>query len=136
MKKISTLLLALAMTGLVLGVAAGLARCAEIRLAWDPNPEQDIADYRVWRGTECLATVPGTTATVTVPDAEPSTFTVTARNAAGESPHSAPLTIPAPNATRLTLQVSTDLKTWTDIATHYDAKKPAAFYRLKVEVRP
>jgi len=112
------------------------SRGAEIKLAWNPNkPEECVTEYRVWRGTECLTTVATTTATVTVPDAEPSTFTVTARNATGESPHSEALTIPAPNATRLTIQVSTDLKTWTDIASYYDAKKPAAFYRLKVEVR-
>lgn len=130
MKKISTLLLALAMTGLVLGVAAGLARCAEIRLAWDPNPEKDIADYRVWRGIECLATVPGTTATVTVPDTEPSTFTVTARNTAGlESLHSEPL-----HLCTVTVMESTDLKTWTPVKTIFRERKPAAFYRL--EVRP
>lgn len=36
--------------GLVLGL--GLARAAEVTLAWDPNPESDVVGYRVYQGTE------------------------------------------------------------------------------------
>lgn len=139
MKKALTILM-LALAGFILaGLAVvGCARAASIKLAWDANPAaEQVTDYRIWRGIDCLATVSGTAATVTVPDALPSNLTVTARNAAGlESAHSAAVSIPAPNATRLTLQASTDLQTWQDIATYYDARQPAVFYRLKVEVQP
>lgn len=124
---------------------AGMAHAGEVKLAWNANPGAEmVTEYRVWRGIECLATVTVPQATLTLQDA-PAVLTVTARNAAGESAHSAPLEIIA-----VTLQTSPDLSTWSDGLTRYFEKRQREFYRLgfkgpeggnitvtyQVEVRP
>jgi hypothetical protein len=105
---------------------------AEVKFAWNANPEPDVF-YRLYRDGSSIATTGQTEITV---DRVAGSYTLTAYNDAGESEPTAPITIPAPNATRLTIQVSTDMETWTDLAVQYDAKKPRAFYRLKMEVQP
>lgn len=130
MKKIVTILMLL-VAGFVLVTVAvlGCARAGGVKLAWNPNPPaEQVEEYRVWRGTECLATVSGTSATVTVPDG-PCVLTVTARNTAGESSHSAALELIA-----VTVEESTDLKTWVPIRTIHRERKAEAFYRLRMEV--
>lgn len=112
---------------LLVPISAALA-AAEVKLAWDA--QAGVADYRVWRGIECLATVPENAATLTLPD-EACTITVTARNAAGESPHSVPLELIA-----ITVQQSADLKAWAAVRTIHREKGSSAFYRLKLEVTP
>jgi hypothetical protein len=130
MKKLLTIL-TLALAGILLACVAviGCARAASIKLAWNANPAADgVTEYCVWRGIECLATVSGTEAVVTVPDG-PCVLTVTARNAAGlVSPHSEPLRLVS-----VKVQESTDLKTWKTVGTIHRERKPAAFYRLEVQ---
>jgi fibronectin type III domain protein len=82
---------------------ATLADARTITLAWDPNPEPDIAGYTVYRGATCsaftqsFAAGPATTYTVTnLPDGESHCFAVQAYNTAGQvSPLSDPITVPA-----------------------------------------
>ena len=126
-----------AMLFLLLAITAGMVRCAwgkELTVSW--NPQSDATAWRVWRGIELLATTATNQATVTVPDDQPSTLTVTALNAAGESAQSEPLYLPTPNATLLTIERSTDLRTWAPIADFYDTKAPKVFYRLRITVKP
>jgi hypothetical protein len=101
------------------------AQGAECTLAWDA--QAGVTDYRVWRGLECLATVTTNSATVTLPD-EPCSLTVTARNAVGESAHSAPLSIVA-----VTMQESNDLKAWGSVKTVHREKQAMKFYRLRIQ---
>lgn len=124
----------LVMVAAILAVSMCSAHGAECRVSW--NPQADATSFRVWRGIELLATVATNQATVTVPDDQPSTLTVTAVNAAGESAQSEPLYLPAPDATLLTIERSTDLQTWAPIAELYDAKAPKVFYRLRITVKP
>ena len=102
-----------------------VANAGEVKLAWDA--QSGVTDYRIWKGIECLATVGTNSATLTLPDA-PAVITVTARNAAGESPHSEPLEIIA-----VTLQRSPDLKGWSDSVTKHFEKRAKDFFRVKVE---
>ena len=110
---------------IILACIHGCVRGAECRIAW--NASTGATDYRVWRGIECLATVTDTHAVLTLPD-EPVTLTVTARNSAGESAHSAPLPLVA-----VTVQESTDLMAWGAVRTIYREKQAIRFYRLKIE---
>ena len=83
-----------------------------VSLAWDTPPtEQMIVGWRVWSGNVLLASSSVPTATINIPNAEIS-ITVTAINAVGESPQSAPLVIPPP---MVWVQRSTDLQTWTNV---------------------
>ena len=112
----------------IVGFIHGCARGGEVKIAWDANnADQQVTDYRVWRGIECIATVQSNTATVTLPD-EPVTLTLTARNVNGESAHSAPMHVVA-----ITVQESPDLKAWGATRTIHREKKPSMFYRLKIQ---
>lgn len=110
---------------IVMLALAALTHGGEVKLAW--NAQADATSFRVWKGIECLATVTEPQAAVTLPDA-PAVLTVTARNAAGESTHSAPLEVVA-----LTVEESMDLKTWAAARTFYRERKAMAFYRLKLQ---
>lgn len=109
----------------ILAILATTAFAGEVTVAW--MAQAGVTDYRVWRGIECLAVVSQPQADVMLPD-EPCVITVTARNAAGESAHSAPLEVIA-----VTVEESRDLKSWTSCRTIHREKKTAAFYRLKIQ---
>jgi hypothetical protein len=112
-------------------IACGIARCADIKLAWNANPPADqVTEYRVWRGIECIGTSAGTQLCVTLPD-EPCSLTVTARNAAGESAHSAALDL-----IPVTVEQSADLKTWTVLRTLHVPRQDKGFFRLKLITDP
>jgi hypothetical protein len=111
---------------IIIAALAAAAYGGEVRLAW--NAQKGVTDFRVWRGIECLATVVEPSATVTLP-AEPCVLTVTARNEAGESAHSAPLDLMV-----VTLEQSADLKAWTSRKTWHAEKQARGFFRLKLQV--
>lgn len=106
-------------------VAVGFATCAEIKLAWNPNPPAEcITDYRVWRGIDCIGTTSETQLPATLPD-EPCAITITARNAAGESARSAALDLIV-----VFLEESLDLQTWKPLHSMHREMKDKAFYRI------
>lgn len=112
---------------LLLCITACMVKCAwggECVLAWDSQP--DATSFRVWKGIECIATVSEPQAVVTLPD-EPCTVTVTARNANGESAHSAPLQLVA-----VRIQESSNLKAWWYVRTVHREKRATMFYRLEI----
>lgn len=98
-----------------------------VSLAWDAPPsEQMVVGWRVWSGTTLLGSSSVPSATVNLPNAAVS-ITVTAINAQGESPPSAPLPIPA---AMVMIQKSTDLQTWTNVIEI--PYQPTQFIRLQL----
>jgi hypothetical protein len=83
---------------------AAAANAATMSIAWDPNPEPDIAGYVVYRGATCslFTTIVDvgnrlSYSFTSLPDREAHCFAVQAYNTAGErSPLSDPVTVPAP----------------------------------------
>jgi hypothetical protein len=76
------------------GLRATTIRPTSVSLAW--NASTGATGYKVYRGTN-VTTVTGTSATISGLNAATTyTFTVSATNAAGESPKSAPLTVSTP----------------------------------------
>ncbi|MFI1015700.1 chitinase [Streptomyces sp. NPDC020965] len=70
------------------GLTAGSPGATSVPLSWSAVP--GATDYHVYRGTTRVASVTGTSATVTgLTPLTPYTFQVTAANSAGESPKSA-----------------------------------------------
>ena len=64
------------------------ARTTDVTLAWDPNPEDDIAGYNVYYGRisgdyERIETVSESRATITIKGSKTMYFAVTAFNADG-----------------------------------------------------
>ncbi len=105
---------AYAMKILVLILAfASLAAARSVPVSWDANPaDQVVLGYRLYVGGTLTAATTSTTWSLTLPDTEAS-VTLTAFNEKGESPHTAPLVIPAViPAPVATLQRSKDLVTW------------------------
>ena len=98
-----------------------------VSLVWDAAPSDEmVVGWRVWSGNTLLGASSVNAATVNIPNTATS-ITVTAINAKGESPPSAPLPIPA---AMVTIQKSTDLQTWTDVvAIPYTESQ---FIRLKL----
>jgi len=108
-------------------VIAAFTSAGTCRVAWNASPtSENVTGYRVWRGIEVLAEVSGTSATITLPDA-PSTLTVTAVNAFGESTHSAPLEL-----VTLIVQDSADLREWQPVQTIHVEKHATRFYRIQL----
>lgn len=86
----------------------------EVRVSWDnPPAEEQVVGWRVWKGTTLIHASNTPTAILTLTNEE-TTITLTSINAVGESPHSAPLTIPLPDAI---IQRSKDLTLWTTLMT-------------------
>jgi hypothetical protein len=99
-----------------------------VNIAWDvPSASEMVVGWRVWRGTEILTSSSVPSATINISN-EATTITVTAINAAGESPHSAPLDIPAP---MMWIQKSTDLQTWENVV-QIPYVEPSQFIRLQL----
>lgn len=118
---------------------AAWASGSEIRLAWDANPEPDIARYEVSYGPAAgsiTATHTATTPAATISGLTPGAsyqFAVVAINTSGlRSEPSAPLTATAPEAVTITLERSTDLGAWVPVQTLSVPKKPREFFRLKL----
>ena len=77
------------------GLRASSIQPTSLTLSW--NASSGATGYRVFNGTTVVATPTGTTATISGLNAATTyTFTVSATNAAGESPKSAPLTVSTP----------------------------------------
>jgi hypothetical protein len=84
----------------------------EVVISWDTPPAvEQVVGWRVWEDTTLIQASSIPTAILTI-DNNPITVTVTAINAAGESPHSDPLTIPLLSAI---VQRSKDLVVWTNL---------------------
>jgi len=83
-----------------------------VAIAWDAAPPlENVVGWRIWRGIDLIGSSNVPSATVQIGN-EATTITATAINAAGESAHSDPLTIPPP---MVWLQRSPDLMTWADV---------------------
>lgn len=108
---------------------------ASATLAWDASGEPGVAGYRVEEQVNAIWSVAwdvSTTQTiVTLSDHFPRAFRVRAFNSAGEGPPSNEIIL-----TLVTLQASTDLSAWNDIATAVIESTPAAFFRLLLPVSP
>ena len=123
---------------ILLAIAAS-ATAAEIRLAWDANPEPDIARYEVsyesatdQRRSQTAATTPAATISGLTPGVTYA-FEVVAINTAGlRSEPSESITATAPDAVTLTLERSTDLGAWVPVQTISLPRKPREFFRLKL----
>ena len=100
---------------LILWLAATLIELALARpvsLVWDTPPtDQMVVGWRIYNGSTLLGASSVPSATVNIPNTA-TALTVTAINAKGESPPSAPLPIPA---AMVMVQKSTDLQTWTNV---------------------
>lgn len=114
---------------LILTGLASMAQAREVKLAWDAAPAAEfVVGWRVWSGSTLLTASNVPKATVNVPNAA-TTLTVTAINAAGESPHSsALLTIPP---AMVWIQRSTDLQTWTNVV-EIPFIEPSQFVRIQI----
>ena len=97
-----------------------------VTLDWDSAPvDEMVVGWRVWGNGVLLGAASVPQCTVNIPNSA-TVLTVTAINSTGESPHSAPLTIPAP---LVMIQRSTDLKTWVDVV--QIPYEPTQFIRLE-----
>ncbi len=113
------------LTTLILASAC-LAR--EVTIGWDAAPAaQQVTSWRVWRGTNLLATTGTPVATVHITH-ERAALTITAVNSAGESPASSELII-AP--TLVWIQKSTDLRTWENVV-QVPYQSPSQFVRIEI----
>ena len=99
----------------------------EVKMSWNLNPEsENVTKYRIWRGIELLGEAEKPPLTIIL-DGTPAVLTITAISGDVESEHSEPLLI-----IPITVQESTDLKTWQDKKTIYREKLEKAFYRVKI----
>lgn len=88
------------------------AQARTVSLVWDAAPAaEQVVGWRIYRGNVLIAATNTNSATVTL-DNSAATLTVTAINAAGESPPSAPLPIPVP---MLWIQTSEDNVNWRNV---------------------
>lgn len=104
------------------------AAAAECRISWEP--ETDAVDYRVWAGLQLIATVTEPRATVDLPADKVSTVTVTARNEAGESGHSEPMSL-----LPVTPQSSSGLTSWTLHRVFFIKYAERGFFRFSYPTR-
>lgn len=123
-------------------IVCGIARCADIKLAWDANPpDQQISSYEVkaeevWGMGALTAKTPNTTLTLkNLKPGVPYFFSIRAENTQGVSDYSAPITaIPLPRY-RVTIQKSSSLGEWTDTTTVLTGPAHGSgFFRLKIEL--
>ncbi len=107
-------------TLLILLALAATLTARPVKLRWNPNPPDDnVTEYRVFRGLEELGRINGTTITVEANTGD--VLHVIAANAYGISEPSDPVTVPAlpTNPTGLEvveIQVSSNLTDWETIA--------------------
>ncbi len=129
------------MTLAVLLIAAGIARCAEVKLAWSANPPgENVTAYEVhaaevWGMHEVVmkTTDPAATVTGLKPDVM-YFFKVRAENAAGAGDYSEALTAIPLRRYRVTIQRSDALGVWVDTeVTAIVTAKGAEFFRGKIE---
>lgn len=105
------------------------ARERVFRIAWDGAPGAD--SYEVFLGIERIASTRATTAEIRVGYGT-AIIAVRALNAAGPSPMSAPLALPAVwLEIRQTIEFSADLQNWTESFT-----PSARFARIRNETKP
>jgi hypothetical protein len=129
------------MTLAVLLIAAGIARCAEIKLAWNPNPAAENVTFyelkaeEVWGLHTVTAKTPNTTLTMeNLKAGVHYFFSVRAENAAGVGDYSEAITGVPLRRYRVTLQVSNELGVWNDTeVTAIVPAKGAEFFRGKIE---
>ena len=134
------------MVGWVVFIAAcvwlGALFGASLNLRWTANPpEQEVDGYRVYRimpePRTLLIDTPTNAATVTVNEGDQ--LVITAYNEGGESADSSPITVrltPQEPHQRVTIQISSDLETWTDWSSADIATREGNFFRLKLEPKP
>ena len=124
--------------------AAGFATCADIKLAWNPNPETNIASYEVkaaevWGMHEVTQRTSTTDATVTgLKCGVPYLFCVRAENTAGlVSFYSDSIAATPMPLFRVTIQKSDAMGVWTDTACTINTRGlGAGFFRGKIELIP
>jgi hypothetical protein len=117
----------------------GRACATTIGLSWTANPpEQNVIGYRVYRVSPeprtLLVDTTATSATVAVNDGD--RLVLTAYSATGESADSSQIIVrltPQEPYKKITLQISSDLQTWTDWQTNDIAASEGTFFRLKIE---
>ena len=136
----------------IIGIFLGCARGAEVKLAWNANPENDIAGYILLYGTEAglpTKTIEtGNVTRLTVDGVEPGKtyyFSLIARNTSGQTSlpsdeifYTVPLPPPPlpakPTGLRITLQSSADNRAWDDRLVLYAQKEEGEFFRVKTEL--
>jgi len=107
---------------------AATAQARPVSLVWDaPIAAEMVVGWRIWSGSTLLGSSSVNTATVQIPNTE-TVVHVTAINAAGESPPSAPLTIPPP---LVWIQKSIDMKTWENVV-QVPYVQPSQFIRIQI----
>lgn len=126
-----------------------------VTLAWDRNdPSEGVTGYRIYWGTSTgthnnkVEVGDAATATIALPARADYFFVATAYNPAGESLTSDELNVkaasvngppskPAKPTIKVTVQTSSNLKSWADTYVYnIPAKEDEAFFRAKVEVTP
>jgi hypothetical protein len=114
----------------IMAVSMCTAHGAECRVAW--NPQTDATSWKVWRGTDLLATVQTNEAVVDLPVDRLSTLTVTAHRDGLASTHSAPITVQP-----VTPQWSPDLRVWIVVPkTFFIELLPKAYFRFSYPLTP
>lgn len=107
-------------TLLILLALAATLTARPVKLRWNPNPpEENVTEYRVFRGLEELGRINGTAITVEANTGD--VLHVIAANAYGISEPSDPVTVPAlptkPTGLQVVeIQVSSNLTDWETIA--------------------
>ena len=125
-------------------IVCGIARCADIKLAWNPNPEINIAAYEaraaeVWGTHEVNVRTSSPAATVTgLKCGVPYLFCVRAENTAGlVSFYSDSIAATPMPLVRVTIQKSDAMGVWTDTACTINTRGlGAGFFRGKIELIP
>jgi hypothetical protein len=114
----------LVMASAIMLVSRCSAHGAECRIAWDA--QTDAKSWKVWRGTDLLATTETNDATLDLPADRLSTITVTAHRDGLTSPHSAPMTVQP-----VTPQWSYDHRVWVVTKkTFFIELRDRAFFRF------
>ena len=117
-----------------------------INIAWNPNPETDLAGYHVFINGVKQPLTKFTVATITIPDTETVLTAIAINNAGIEGPQSAALIIPAlppkpPVAVEgmrvVVIEDSSNLREWKPVAMiPLMTDDPARFIRASLATLP